>query len=282
MSSGAESLLRKAMAEADQERIEEQVKSERARLGEFLAAGPLYTRHDVAVVGSVQVKKLPSTIELYCSICGKVQTFEVTNPIGESDRGWCQTEQYRCRNCRRQLQKYMYIWNDNDFWKVGQSPELLEQLDSQLEKGLGDAAKLYRKALRARSFGFGIGALAYLRRIVEDSTDELLQLLKDDQWNSWTDEQRAEFEKAITTYRYSEKIDYAAHKVLPKEAFASGKNSFATLHDVTSNGIHGRTEQECIDIFDNCNFVFSMTFKMLYQHKQERAVFMKELSALKR
>ena len=285
MSSGAESFVKKAEIEKRQQQYAEHLATEGGRLADFLVVGPLYVKHEVLDFEHEKFESLPSTIELHCPACRKIQTFELKNwtaPNSFTARGWCHTAEYRCRNCQRQRQKYMYVWDDNGFRKVGQYPELLEHVDPQLEKGLGDAAKLYRKALRARSFGFGIGALAYLRRIVEDGTDELLNLLKEDQWESWSSEQRDEFERARSTYRYSEKIEYAAHKVLPKEAFASGKNSFATLHDVTSNGIHGKTEQECIDIFDNCNLVFTMTFRMLYQHKQERVAFMKELSALKR
>ena len=253
------------------------------RIAVFLATGPLYTKHSVAETAQ-PITTLPRTIELYCHRCSQIQTFEARNWSTDlnTSHGWCQYVEYRCRNCQQQRQKYMYTWNEHGFWKVGQSPEVLEVIDPALEKGLGDSASLYRKALRARSFGFGIGALAYLRRIGEDGTDELLTLLKDDRWESWTLEQREEFEKAQTTYRYSEKIDYAAKKVPPKEAFVSGKNSFATLHDVTSSGIHGKTEQECIQIFDDSNLVFTMTFRILYQHKQERAAFAKELAALKR
>jgi hypothetical protein len=69
---------------------------------------------------------------------------------------------------------------------------------------------------------------------------------------------------------------------LPAAAFAHGRDSFTALHDVTSGGLHGKSEEECIAIFDRCNLVFMRTFQMLYEHKRERDEFAAQLLALKR
>jgi hypothetical protein len=176
----------------------------------------------------------------------------------------------------------MYVWQDSGFWKVGQTPELREAIDPHLKKVLGKSYSLYLKAIRSRNFGFGIGALSYLRRIVEDETDALMDLLKDDKWEDWNEVDRKRFETARTTYQYSQKIEYAAESILPAAAFANGRDSFTALHDVTSSGVHGKTEEECIAIFDQCNLIFTRTFRMLYEHKRERDEFAAQLLALKR
>jgi hypothetical protein len=175
----------------------------------------------------------------------------------------------------------MYVWNES-FWKVGQIPELPEGIDPKLKKALGDSLQLYRKAVRSRSFGFGIGAVSYLRRIIEDKTDELMDLLRDEKWELWAAADRQEYDNARTTYKYSQKIEYAAEKILPSSAFANGRDSFKALHDVTSSGLHGKTEEECITLFDHCNLIFTRTFQMLYEHKREREEFAAQLLALKR
>jgi hypothetical protein len=79
---------------------------------------------------------------------------------------------------------------------------LQEFIDPKLKKALGDSIGLYRKAVRSRSFGFGIGSVSYLRRIVEDKTDALMGLLKDEKWDTWDEAGWAEFEKARMTYQY--------------------------------------------------------------------------------
>src|ERR1700733_3658525 len=247
-------------------------KSEKLRLGKFLVSGPLYAHFFIAE-GAV-VPALPSLIEHHCAICGKEQIFERSSGASTSgDHGWQRTVIYDCRNCKKQSQAYMYSWRDRDFSKVGQVPELREHIDSPLKKALGDSLRLYQKAIRSRNFGFGIGAVAYLRRIIEDTTGQLMDLLKEDQWESWQDAERQEFDNARKTYQYSQKIEYAAEKILPAAVFANGRDSFTALHDVTSAGIHSKTEDECLAIFDRCNLIFTRTFRILHEHKRERDEF---------
>ena len=109
-----------------------------------------------------------------------------------------------------------------------------------------------------------------------------MDLLKDDKWDAWDEMERKQFETARSTYQYSQKIEYAAEKILPPTVFANGRDSFTALHDITSSGLHGKTEEDCIVIFDRCNLIFTRTIRMLYEHKRERDEFAKELLALKR
>ena len=178
----------------------------------------------------------------------------------------------------------MYIWQGDDpyFMKVGQLPEIKDAIDPQLSRAIGKSKSLYLKAIRSRSFGFGIGAVSYLRRIIEDETDTLMDLLKDDKWETWNKTERKQFERARTTYQYSRKIEYAAESILPPSVFANGRDSFTALHDVTSNGLHGKTEEECIAIFDKCNLIFTRTFRKLFEDKRERDEFTAQLTDLKR
>jgi len=261
--------------------------AERGRLAQFLTNGALYA-HFAISEGAKTLTSLPRTIQLHCGgICGKEQTFErheqtKGSTYRGSDLGWGRTVCYLCRNCRKKQQMYMYVWSENGFWKVGQTPELQEVIEPKLKKALGDSVSLYRKAVRSRGFGFGIGAVSYLRRIIEDKTDALMSLLKEEKWDSWAEAERKEYENARTTYQYSQKIEYAAEKILPSSAFANGRDSFTALHDVTSSGLHGKTEEECIAIFDRCNLIFTLTFQMLHEHKRERDEFAAQLLALKR
>jgi len=196
--------------------------------------------------------------------------------------GWGRDLTYRCRNCQKQLQAYWYIWQNQSFWKVGQAPELHVEINRRLEDALGDSKGLYKKAVRSRSFGFGIGALSYLRRIIEDTTDSLMTLLREDKWDSWSATERQLFEAAQATNQYSRKMSYAASAILPAGLFAGGNDSFSALHDVTSAGLHGKTEEECIELFDRCDLIFTQSFKILFQHKKEREEFAKELGKLRR
>jgi hypothetical protein len=256
-------------------------------LGVFLATGPLYTLYSFPEGIPEKIDRFPETIQLFCSgDCQKEQTWECvyrhTGRGSLNDRGIGEQVAYRCRNCKARTQQYWYVWDDRGFWKVGQFPELREAIEPKLNAALGASRGLYRKAIRSRGFGFGIGAVSYLRRIIEDTTEILMDLLREEKWDEWTANERQEFENARATYQYSQKIDYAAGMILPAKVFAGGRDSFTALHDVTSSGLHGKSEEECIEIFDRCNLIFAHTFRALYQHKQEREEFAAHLLALKR
>ena len=256
----------------------------RNRLAEFLASGPLYSQL-VLDEKARGVIKLPETIELHCAgECGKLQTFQRIWVKGDAeyDKGWGKVVTYQCRNCGKKDQKFMYFWGDSGFLKVGQIPELREEIDPRLDAALGESRGPYNKAVRSRSLGFGIGALAYLRRIVEDSADELMDLLRTDKSDKWTKGEKEQFEAARATNQYFQKIAYTAENILPPAMFAEGRDSFAVLHDVTSNGFHGKTEEECIEIFDRCNLIFAYSFRVLSENKREREEFNAKLQALKR
>jgi hypothetical protein len=262
------------------------VASEKDRLGQFLAKGPLYTRYTFPE-GAPSIEQFPQTIQLFCAgTCQKDQTFECTHRYtgrgSSNDRGYAELVAYRCRNCQKTQQHYWYVWNDKGFWKVGQQPELVDMIEPKLEAALGNSKGLYKKALRSRSFGFGIGALSYLRRIIEDTTETLMDLLREEKWDEWNQAEKDEFEVARKTYQYSQKISYASGKILPPRVFASGRNSFAAMHDATSSGLHGKSEKDCIELFDQCNLIFTHSFRVLYQHKHDREEFEAQLPALKR
>jgi hypothetical protein len=257
------------------------------QLGVFLTTGPLYTLYSIPEAVASDVDKFPDTIQLFCNgACQKEQTWECTyRHVGRgslSDRAVAERVSYRCRNCQVLDQHYWYVWDNRGFWKVGQFPELREAIDPKLNAALGTSRGLYRKAVRSRSFGFGIGAVSYLRRIIEDITETLMDLLRQEKWDEWTVEERQQFEHARATFQYSQKIDYAAGKILPANVFANGRDSFTALHDVTSSGLHGKSEDECLEMFDRCNLIFAHTFRVLHQHKQEREEFAAQLLALKR
>src|SRR6266446_4877773 len=61
--------------------------------------------------------------------------------------------------------------------KIGQYPEQSIDVPKGLQKNLGkDAISLYKKGLINRNSGYGLGAVTYIRRVVEDKTNELIEV----------------------------------------------------------------------------------------------------------
>jgi hypothetical protein len=52
------------------------------------------------------------------------------------------------------------------------------------------------------------------------------------------------------------------------------------LHDLTSDGLHSKSEEECVDIFDRVRKVFEYVFGNLQVQIEEARAFVKSLEKL--
>jgi len=89
---------------------------------------------------------------------------------------------YTCKNCG---EGWFNVWihlslKDGRFIveKVGQYPQLEITLPTDFEKAIGSNKKLYVRGMASRHAGYGIGALAYFRRVIDDTIGEMLGVLE--------------------------------------------------------------------------------------------------------
>lgn len=136
--------------------------------------------------------------------------------------------------------------------KVGQWPPLEERVPDTLKKVLDkEDLSFYKNALRMRNYNLGTAAVAYLRRVVENKINDVLDVLAEAaQEHSFAAEELKKIKEAKRSFRFDDKIDYAAN-LLPPHLRPEGKaNPIDVLHDLTSDGLHSKSEEECIDVFD--------------------------------
>ena len=112
--------------------------------------------------------------------------------------------------------------------KVGQYPEPSVDLPKALEKNLGkDAAALYRKGLICRNYGYGLAAAVYIRRVVEDKTNELIevaaQLAESHDVAAESVARMREIGSSTEYTRYEDKLQVAA-TVFPDSLRVGGMN----------------------------------------------------------
>src|SRR6185369_3522709 len=121
-----------------------------------------------------------------------------------------------------------------------------------LAKNLGDdAIALYKKGLVNRNEGYGLGALTYIRRVVEDKTNELIEVAADLAESHAVDPELVKQIRAATTQKttYDKKLRLAA-TVFPETLMIDGINPLAELYKLVSEGVHVLTEEECIRVAD--------------------------------
>jgi hypothetical protein len=283
---------------AHEEKSEELTKEQlEEKLRTALESWPLYRK--LHYRGAKDYTDLPENIWLYCEKCKNVQRWgrETMRRVGGmsariKQRVGFADVVYSCRNCQRSPSavRYNFHWSQDDepadaigeFLKVGQWPPLEERVPDTLKKVLDkDDLAFYKNAIRMRNYNLGIAAVAYLRRVVENRINDVLDVLAEAaQEHSFAAEELKKIKSAKTSFRFDDKIDYAA-KLLPPHLRPDGKpNPIDVLHDLTSDGLHSKSEEECIDIFDRVRKVFEYVFGNLNVQIEEARAFVKSLEGL--
>jgi hypothetical protein len=234
------------------------------KLREILEGWPLY--RDFTYLGTDDVQRIPPLLSLHCPFCKKEQWWAIRNPSSYGDRKGYFTATYVCRNCGACEARFYIYWSGEPetgykFFKAGQYPPLEERIPAELEQQLKDVdLEFYKRALRCRNFNFGVAALAYLRRVVENRMNDLLDLIAEAARQvGYGAEELRRLEQVKASRVFDDKVSYAA-AILPPSLKPGGANPFDLLHDLASEGLHSLSDGECIDVFDQSRTVFEHVF----------------------
>jgi len=216
-------------------------------------------------------------LNLFCKNCQGLQTFNMENdfehfssnaPLRESPLDKILEMRYLCASCG-QYRYTFYIEFGVDRtpkedartfsgWirKIGQSPPWEIDIDRTLERTLCDNKELYKKGLVCESQSYGIGSYAYFRRITENIIDELLNSIFDliDEKDKKQYEQA--LEKVKKTRVTEEKIELV-QDLLPLSLQPNGLNPLKSLHSALSDGIHNKSDEECLELADTIKTVLT-------------------------
>jgi hypothetical protein len=123
------------------------------------------------------------------------------------------------------------------------------------------------QGLACESHGYGIGANAYYRRIVEEIIDELLESITeliDPHEKSKYLEAIEETKKTIVA---QEKI--ALVKDLPPAILRpEGMNPLSILHSSLSEGLHERTDEECLEAAKHIREILIFLVNQIALHRE--------------
>lgn len=268
----------------------------REQLGELLEKAPLYQEMSVAKTFVPNVNG-PTELTLACSNCSmfcrfkfefstatrKVDfprsftTIDLTEPL-------CLLK-YKCKNCEKAVAGFLLhivVLNDGiRLRKVGQQPPLDRRPSKELATALGkDTQGMYRKALTCRHLNLGIAAVAYLRRIVEDKLNEILDLVIEHVKRE-TDSNPlvSKLEAIKNETAFKNKLQRAAD-VLPQSLKVDGHNPLALLHGLASAGLHAESDEECVETFDRCQSAFEHLLVRLTQERIQTRAFADSVKAL--
>jgi hypothetical protein len=151
--------------------------------------------------------------------------------------------------------------------KIGQYPPPSVAVSKSLNQNLGsDLTALYRKALVTRNQGYGLAAVSYIRRVVEDKTNELIEVAAEfaeahaiDPTTVAKMRAAANSEEYVT---YEDKLKIAS-TVFPGRLLVGDINPLQVLYSLVSKGLHGLSESECVVVADATLEVFEHIFTKL-------------------
>ena len=269
-------------------------------IAELLSKGSLYRRfayigrgcHFEKLAGldgmtPFRYGRVPSLMKMQCTsqYCKQETIWEVSDREDVYfKRDEIHHRAYTCRNCRSNIVNYWFTWeehkDDNEFMKVGQWPPLAIEPTPALADSLGkEESELYKKALINANFSYGIGALAYFRRVIENKVNNLIDLIADAARNAQFElEQVARIEEVKTNRHLDTRIEFAA-KILSTHLRPGGHNPLDKLYAVASAGLHGESDEECLRIFEEARFVFEYLFKNLTLTNEDAREYVKRLSS---
>ena len=252
-------------------------------LAEALQSWPLYRQ--LRYLGGERRNTVPELLTLVCDNCGKEQLWRTGSYGDENNMTGFSSKEYTCRNCDHRVTRYYLYWarqTDKSvlFFKVGQYPELEEWVSPSLQKALGKDLKLYKNAIRLRNFNLGIGAIAYMRRIIENHMNDLLDtIFEAAQSANIPPETVARLGEIKASRGFQDKIAFAESLLPPRLRPDGVAKPFAVLYDLTSDGLHARSEDECIAVFDGCRKVFEYIFAQIHQENLAARQFKADLAA---
>lgn len=269
---------------------------------EFFLDYPLFRKLRMDLPLCASDVELPSMVAR-CRNCGNEQTF---NPVGHKDRFYVNRSEdkegyqpedkgyvnvpvtgkemvfiFRCAGCRKSDLVYYIKFADDSatVHKIGQSPPWTIGLEKALERRLGQHGDLFRKGLVCESQGYGIGAYAYYRRVIEDMIDGLLVDILNLLDPATAEKKTKELSEIRGSKRTIDKIDVVS-KLLPQHLMPEGTNPLKLLHDRLSEHIHARSDEDCLEMAVVIREVLVYLVTKLKEAKEQDSKFLSSVRKL--
>jgi len=176
---------------------------------------------------------------------------------------------YTCKNCGVIGKYYSLLLHHQPddivaAIKVGEWPPFGPKTPPRLLRILGDDKDLFLCGRRAEFQGLGMGAFTYYRRVVENKKnllfDEIIKVVKKVGDSSGVIEQ---LESAKKDTQFTKAVDSIK---LPQGLLIDGcHNPLKLLHTALSTGIHGKPDNECLELAQSIRLVLVEFIEKLEQ-----------------
>ncbi len=219
-------------------------------LEKFLEDTPPYVYQDVHDVWGFQSSHAAyyrkCALTLHCQTCRGPRFFDFQDTVYFSGYDILKL---KCRHCLEQSKIFAVIGTElNDgkasMMKLGEYPKFGPPIPDRVLKLVGSDRQKFIQGFRAELQGFGIGAYAYYRQIVEDQKVRLIDSLRK------AAEKLGASNEELQAFDGLENVDFGTcaerlTNMLPRSLRIDGHNPLKLLHKALSKNIHEGDDAEC-------------------------------------
>jgi hypothetical protein len=194
---------------------------------------------------------------------------------------------YRCSNCQ-QVTKVFFLaakvdsvrQSSGQVYKFGELPSFGPPTPARLIALVGPDRDDFLKGRRCEIQGLGIGAFTYYRRVVENQKNRILdEVIKVAEKLGAGVEAMAELRAARSETQFSKALSMVK-AAIPQVLLINGQNPLALLHSALSEGVHDRSDEECLAIASSVRVVLGELSERMAQAMKDEAEISKALSTL--
>ncbi|MES2458687.1 MAG: hypothetical protein V4594_24240 [Bacteroidota bacterium] len=184
-----------------------------------------------------------------------------------------------CQSCKAKIDFLIKTSSDKEWdkrkegmtitiQKIGQFPSYDVGLNTILKKYLNEEDQSnYKKALICLSISYGIGAYAYLRRVIENEIKRIIQDIAELEFDGVEYVQTA-YEAFKTDFQMSKLIE-VVNKYLPGSLKDLGDNPVRLLYEQLSGGIHEFTDEQCIEKAHHIDVLLNYVIRKINEEKYQ-------------
>ena len=184
---------------------------------------------------------------------------------------------YACKNCDKSVKLFALKINAVEHskagkaYKFGELPNFGPPNPPRLITLIRDQRDLFLKGRRAENQGMGIAAFAYYRRVIDDQRfrifDEIIRVCR----RLSADESIIrELTEAKNETQFTKAVETIQHGI-PEALLISGQNPLTLLHSALSEGLHGRSDEECLEDATNIRIVMAELAERMAQVLKDEA-----------
>lgn len=194
---------------------------------------------------------------------------------------------YRCSNCQRFEKTFSLAAAAKEageprgqLYKFGELPPFGPPTPPKLMKLIGPDRDDFLKGRRCENQGLGVGAFIYYRRVVETQKNRILEeIIKVSEKLGAATNRLVTLRAAVAETQFTKALDMAKD-VLPESLLINGHSPIKLLHSALSDGVHARSDEECMGLATSIRIVLGELSDRLSQALKDEAELAKALSTL--